>query len=101
MGSIQVQETRSEWSGLTVWVVRSHGPSGPGPRGPRAKMSAIPTRDMWSERMDVLARVLQFDWIIKWSEIIYEKSRIFIFRIRFEIQHTDIFPRNPNKNQTR
>ena len=51
MGSIRVQETRSEWSGHTVRVVRRHGPSGPGPSGPRAEMSAIHISDfVWFQR---------------------------------------------------
>ena len=53
MGSIRVQETRSEWSGHTVRVVRRHGPSGPGPSGPRAETRAEWSWAEWSAGRDV------------------------------------------------
>ena len=58
MGSIRVQETRSEWSGRTVRVVRRHGPSGPGPSGPQFEktspihLTQIPVPSMRIEEVE-------------------------------------------------
>ena len=57
MGSIRVQETRSEWSGHTVRVVRRHGPSGPGPSGPRGPLFAIYT---WAPAFKIKIMFMSF-----------------------------------------
>ena len=66
MGSIRVQESRSEWSGLTVSVIRRHWPSGLGPSAPRAEMSAIPSSyySIQSSLMRICVRIIRV-WISK------------------------------------